>query len=239
MHIVGFGCSFTYGSELSAPGHDSWDQHHTNDQYRQRWVYLGQLAHHYGATVNNLSQPSGSNTFIWHELAQYIMRNPEPDHNELIVIGWTNIDRMSWYHDDEMRWVHSGYIRFNNNPHPSDACFSDSCKEWIKHSLNYQINHDIHIRMSANALLETYGVPYVQFNALDHLKGYERRGTGHRLHTGPQGKNCFMGNQNMHDWLREQHGDAVFAGGEHPNERGHELWIQQLIPYLDTKVLMR
>jgi hypothetical protein len=91
--------------------------------------------------------------------------------------------------------------------------------------------------MSANALLENYGVPYVQFNALDHHKGYEGRIP--KAVSVPEYHNCFMGNQNMHDWLREQHGDGVFAGGEHPNERGHELWTQQLIPYLDSKVLMR
>jgi hypothetical protein len=29
----------------------------------------------------------------------------------------------------------------------------------------------------------------------------------------------------------------VFAGGEHPNECGHQLFVEQLIPYIDAKVL--
>ena len=233
MHILGIGCSFTYGSELVAPG-ASWDAHHENISYREKHVWLGQLAQHYGATYDNRGQPSGSNMYKWQTVCEYIQQNPTPRDDLLIAIGWTNIDRMSWYHDDENRWVHSGFVRFNDKPHPADACFRNSVVEWIKHSMGHQREWDITLRMSTNALLEKYGACYVQFNALSPVKGYE--GDKNPIPY-PGFANTFMGNNNMHDWLRNTHGSDVFAGGEHPNERGHALWVEQMTHYLDAKVL--
>ena len=233
MHIVGIGCSFTYGSELVAPN-ASWDQHHENIEYREKHVWLGQLAQHYDATYDNRGQPSGSNMYIWQTVCDYIQQNPTPREDLVIAIAWTNIDRMSWYHDLAQRWVHSGFVRFNDKPHPVDACFRNSVVEWIKHSLGHQRRWDVSLRMSTNALLEQYGARYVQFNALSPVKGYEKDQSPIPY---PQFANTFMGNNNMHDWLRSQHGDGVFAGGEHPNERGHQLFVEQLIPYIDAKIL--
>lgn len=233
MHILGIGCSFTYGSELVAPG-VSWDAHHENISYREKHVWLGQLAQHYNATHDNRGQPSGSNMYIWQTVCEYIQQNPTPREDLLIAIGWTNIDRMSWYHDDENRWVHSGFVRFNDNPHPADACFRNSVVEWIKHSMGYQRQWDITLRMSTNALLERYGARYVQFNAIDPLKGYTYDSSTVLY---PAFQNTFMGNNNMYDWLCKTHGDSVIAHGLHPNERGHALWVEQMTHYLDAKIL--
>jgi hypothetical protein len=42
MKLVGFGCSFTYGSELLDPElEDSWDRHHENTPYREQNTWLG------------------------------------------------------------------------------------------------------------------------------------------------------------------------------------------------------
>jgi len=43
MKLIGFGCSFTYGSELLDPN-VAWDRHHENTLYREKHVWLGQLA---------------------------------------------------------------------------------------------------------------------------------------------------------------------------------------------------
>src|SRR6056300_635326 len=125
MHILGIGCSFTYGSELVAPD-ATWDAHHKNIKYREHHVWLGQLAQHYGATHDNRGQPSGSNMYIWQALCEYIQQNPTPRDDLLIAIAWSSIDRMSWYHDDAQRWVHSGFVRFNNRPMDPDADFRNS-----------------------------------------------------------------------------------------------------------------
>ena len=188
----------------------------------------------YGATDDNRAQPSGSNMYIWQTVCEYIQQNPTPRDDLLIAIAWSSIDRMSWYHDDAQRWVHSGFVRFNDNPHPEDACFRNSAVEWIKHSIGHQRQWDVSLRMSTNALLQQYGARYVQFNALDPIKGYEGDQSSISY---PSFANTFMGNNNMHDWLRNTLGDGVFAGGQHPNERGHSLWADQLTHYLDAKIL--
>ena len=41
----------------------------------------------------------------------------------------------------------------------------------------------------------------------------------------------------MYDWLHKTHGRDVFAEGEHPNELGHALWVEQMTHYLDAKIL--
>ena len=233
MHILGIGCSFTYGSELVAPG-VSWDMHHENISYREQHVWLGQLAQHYSATYDNRGQPSGSNMYIWQTVCKYIQQNPTPRNDLLIAIAWTNIDRMSWYHDDENRWVHSGFVRFNDNPRPVDACFRNSVVEWIKHSMGHQRQWDITLRMRTNALLEKYGARYVQFNALNPLRGYVHDSSTVPY---PAFQNTFMGNNNMYDWLCKTHGDSVIAKGLHPNEQGHALWAEQMTHYLDAKIL--
>ena len=233
MHILGIGCSFTYGSELVGPT-VSWDMHHENNWYREHHVWLGQLAQHYDATHDNRGQPSGSNMYIWQTVCDYIQQNPTPRDDLLIAIAWSSIDRMSWYHDLDKRWVHSGFVRFNPNPHPADACFRNSCVEWIKHSLAHQREWDVSLRMSTNALLESYGARYVQFNALPPTKGYD--GDKNPI-SYPQFANTYMGNNNMYDWLRNTHGNGVFADGDHPKERGHALWAEQITHYLDAKIL--
>ena len=60
MKLVGFGCSFTYGSELIDPELDNtfdeesqsivWDRHYANTRYRENNCWLGQLE-------NYLAQP--------------------------------------------------------------------------------------------------------------------------------------------------------------------------------------
>mgnify|MGYP001030655423 CR=1 FL=1 len=226
MHILGIGCSFTYGSELVAP-QSHWDQHVENISYREQHVWLGRLAQHYGATYDNRAQPSASNMYIWQALCEYIQQNPTPQDDLLIAIAWTSTDRMSWYHDDAQRWVHSGFVRFNDNPHPADACFRNSTVEWIKHSLGNQAQWDVSLRMSTNALLEQYGARYVQFNALpfDSKTKY------------PKFRNTYFGTNSMSNWLMENYGTDVFAKGQHPNEQGHQLFAKKLIPYLDAKIL--
>jgi len=233
MHILGIGCSFTYGSELVAPD-ATWDAHHENIKYREHHVWLGQLAQHYGATHDNRGQPSGSNMYIWQALCEYIQQNPTPRDDLLIAIAWSSIDRMSWYHDGAQRWVHSGFVRFNNRPMAPDADFRNSTVEWIKHSLGHQRQWDVSLRMSTNALLEKYGARYVQFNALPPTKGYDG---DKKPVLYPQFANTFMGTNNMYDWLLDTHGRDAFAEGEHPNALGHALWVEQMTHYLDAKIL--
>ena len=50
MKLVGFGCSFTFGSELLDPSlKDNQDFYYLNKKYRENKVWLGQLAKYFDA----------------------------------------------------------------------------------------------------------------------------------------------------------------------------------------------
>ena len=60
MRLIGFGCSWTYGSELfdAIIGED---QHHANTKYRNNNVWLGRLANRLGYESDNRAEPANSN----------------------------------------------------------------------------------------------------------------------------------------------------------------------------------
>jgi hypothetical protein len=64
MKLIGFGCSFTYGSELIDPNIDEWDRHHSNTAYRERHCWLGELADRLDIDYTNLAEPGASNYSI-------------------------------------------------------------------------------------------------------------------------------------------------------------------------------
>ena len=126
MKLIGFGCSFTYGSELIDPNIDEWDRHHSNTAYRERHCWLGELADRLDIDYVNLAEPGASNYSIQEKFASYI-HNAED--NVIICVGWTNHLRNSWWSDREQRWIHDGFIRNEN-----ETLFRESFKEWLTHS---------------------------------------------------------------------------------------------------------
>ena len=237
MHIVAFGCSFTYGSELVDPTLNKWDGHRHNRVYRESNCWVGQLASHYGATSENLAQPSGSNHFVWQELCNYINNNPVPRKDLLIIIGWSSPDRMSWYNDYAKRWVHSGFVRFNKDPNPDDIVFKNSLVEWMKYSLGYQQQYDYNLKLSANSLLQSYKCNFLQFHAISPSVGITVDNTTVSQKY-PKLVNCFMGRNDMKSFLLDKKDSSLLAqDNDHPSNLGHAVWVEQMIPYIDTKIL--
>ena len=108
---MSLGCSFTYGSELLDPELDhSWDRHHENTPYREKYCWLGRLAERLSCKAINLSEPSCSNYAIQEKFADYIFRTYTED--TIIAVGWTSHLRMSWW-DEDKSWIHDGNIRYN------------------------------------------------------------------------------------------------------------------------------
>lgn len=237
MHIVAIGCSFTYGSELIDPELNEWDGHRSNRAYREKHCWVGQLAEHYGASSENLGQPSGSNHFIWQQVCDYINANPDPRKDLLLAVGWSSPNRMSWFNDTANRWVHSGFVRFNRDPSPHDAVFKNTVVEWMKYSLGHQQQYDYNLKLSANSLLQTYGVRFLQFNALSPQWETSIDNNSVSLPY-PKLHNCFMGRNDMKSFLLGKQDPLLFAqDNDHPSELGHALWSQQMIPYIDAKIL--
>ena len=73
MKLVGFGCSFTYGSELVDPDIDPAD-YWANTRYRESNVWLGQLAKLLGTAWDNRAEPANSNFAIAQQVADYFIK---------------------------------------------------------------------------------------------------------------------------------------------------------------------
>ena len=138
MKFVGFGCSFTYGSELHDPEVES-EFHWANTRYRERHCWLGQLAARAGGTWDNWGQPSGSNYSTQFEFARWFERSYSPDEPVVVAVAWTAPYRMSWWDDARDRYVHDGFLRNHGvadfgNVTPEDAPFVPAFKTWLTNS---------------------------------------------------------------------------------------------------------
>ena len=87
MKLIGFGCSFTYGSELLNPElEQTWDQQIENIKYRENKVWLGVLAKRLGLEADNYSQPACSNYAIQEIFAEWF-NSRDVQESVTVVIG--------------------------------------------------------------------------------------------------------------------------------------------------------
>tara|TARA_B100001093_G_scaffold515028_1_gene590410 strand:+ start:759 stop:1418 length:660 start_codon:yes stop_codon:yes gene_type:complete len=217
MRLVGFGCSFTYGSELlDSTLEDS--NHPDNYEYREKNVWLGRLAEDLNLKYDNRGEPANSNFAIAQQVSQYILNNSTDD-EIIICVGWTARTRMSWFDD---RWVHNGFASNENGWHAS-------AKEWVINS-----NKESHIMYTENAKLivnsicKANNIPILQFNAL---------GT----HETTNYPNYFIDGFSMDNMLRramkEDDRLNLIASGGHPNEAGHEYFTIRLTDFVKSHII--
>ena len=217
MKLVGFGCSFTYGSELVDPVIGK-EHHHANTRYRNENVWLGQLAKRLDSEYDNLAEPANSNMAIAQQVANYFLHTRNPDEHIVICVAWTERTRFSWY--DE-QWTHNGFV---------DEEWSSSCKEWVIKSTS--TSHDMwtnNAKLMVNSICKAHGVPILQFNALG----------GHSV---SKYDNYFIDGSTMDSTLKraEQEDNRLnlFASGGHPNEQGHEWFTKRLHLFAKERVIL-
>jgi hypothetical protein len=216
MKLIGFGCSFTYGSELLDPNINEWDQHYTNIKYRESHVWLGLLAKRLGCEFDNRAQPANSNFAIGQQVAEYVRTNREHLEDIIVCIGWTERTRMSWYDD---HWTHNGFVSDKTG-------WTDSCREWVLRQTSS--SHDLYTenaKLIANSVCTFYGVSLLQFNALGMHKtsGYH---------------NYLADGSSMDAYLKSKQTEFeknYFASGQHPNESGHEAWTTFMYDWIKAK----
>ena len=221
MTLVGFGCSFTYGSELIDPKLlDVWDRHTDNTLYREQCSWLGQLAQRLNTKAINLAEPASSNYSIQEKFSDYVHDNDCI--STAICVGWTSHMRHSWWSDADSRWVHDGFIR-----HEQEELFKDSFKEWLLLSHERSINVTRSAKLFVSAVCEQRNIPLIQFDALHNIKSditpFHQQG------------------RNMYEVL-EQEGkrlDKEFLSlGGHPNEAGHAHYAKLLHGWIKAKNLV-
>ena len=214
------GCSFTYGSELLDPELDhSWDRHHENTPYREKYCWLGRLAERLSCKAINLSEPSCSNYAIQEKFADYIFRTYTED--TIIAVGWTSHLRMSWW-DEDKSWIHDGNIRYN-----AEELFNKTFKEWVTHSYKRCEHVTRNAKMFINAVCDSKNIRLIQFDALSNSKSINN--------------NFHQKGRNMQDVLRAEGNrlDKEFLAPEgHPNEAGHEYYAKLLHAWIKANKII-
>jgi len=220
MKLIGFGCSFTYGSELLNPElEQTWDQQIENIKYRENKVWLGVLAKRLGLEADNYSQPACSNYAIQEIFAEWF-NSRDVQESVTVVIGWTNHMRNSWWHEDH-GWIHDGFIR-----NQGQELFKNSFKDWVNYSKKRNEIITNNAKLFVNSVCKSHNIPIIQLNALSNV-------------TNPyQLSNCHQGDQNMHDVLLlegKRLNKNFLADGGHPNESGHEHYVEMLYSWIKAK----
>lgn len=217
MKLVGFGCSFTYGSELQSQEIDPGD-HWANTRYRHENCWLGRLASRLGYEYDNLAEPANSNMAIAQQVANYFLTTRNPSEHIVICVAWTERTRFSWYDES---WTHNGFVEDE---------WSGSCKEWVIKSTNN--SHDMwtnNAKLMVNSVCKAHSVPILQFNALGK-------------HSVKEYDNYFINGSSMDSTLKRaaQEDDRLnlFATGGHPNEQGHEYFTKRLYLFAKERIIV-
>ena len=227
MKLVGFGCSFTYGTELIDPELDGtfdeksqsivWDRHYANTRYREQHCWLGQLAKLLDATWDNRAEPANSNYAIQYQFADWFNNNRNPSESVVVCVAWSEPQRFSWL--DET-WTHNNTVR-------NDEKFLHSRKDWIISNVDHNYWTDA-AKLFVNSVCKSHNIPILQFNALGKHKsaGYD---------------NYFLDGLTMESVLKDaQQSDDrldLFASGGHPNELGHEYFTIRLHDFAKERII--
>jgi hypothetical protein len=218
MKLVGFGCSFTYGSELVDPNIDE-DSHHAHTRYRNKNVWLGRLADNLGYQFDNLAEPANSNFAIAQQVSNYFLNTYDPQDKIIICLGWTAKTRMSWY---STNWVHNGFAG-------NEYGWYRSAREWVNNSTEESHNlYTDNAKFIVNNICKSMNTPIIQFNAIGH-------------HKTTQYPNYFIDGNSMDSMIRramaeDERLDLIAKDG-HPNEAGHEYFTIRLTEFVKSNII--
>jgi len=218
MKLVGFGCSFTYGSELVNPSIGK-DNHHANTHYRNKNVWLGRLADNLGYQFDNLAEPANSNFAIAQQVSNYFLSTYNPQDKIIICLGWTAKTRMSWY---STKWIHNGFAGDQHG-------WYRSCREWVNNSTEESHNlYTDNAKFIVNSICKSMNIPIIQFNTIGN-------------HKTTRYPNYFIDGASMDSMLRramaEDNRLNLIAKDGHPNEAGHEYFTIRLTEFVKSHII--
>jgi hypothetical protein len=238
--IVGFGDSWMYGDELldpvlaaqSSDANACWVQ---NTGYRESRCFLGLLGQHYSVPAENLGIPGGSlQSTIWNYL-WWIQRESCPK-KCLVLIFLTEPDRHSFYNPtphkndatpDWDHYLHTTWIEYGASTVPEE--FRDLGKRFMvlttcaeQSKLNY-----LQTALFFDGQAARIGMPLLQFHTTEPRSPMP-------IDTAPWPD---------HNWILffrdhpdNQRRELIHPNG-HPNEKGHEIIRDLLIPEIDRVIL--
>jgi len=232
--IVGFGDSWIWGDELLDPAlvnHPyAHPVMHQNTHYRESRCFLGLLGQHYSVPVENFGLPGGSlQSAIWTYL--WWSEHEQLDLTDcLVVVGHTSADRESFYNPN-----HNSFA-----DEPSWNKFVHS--SWV-HSRSQSIAHEWNDMIKQYTLL-TASTELSNLNYLQTVKFFEGQ---HALFKNviqlctiqppvvTVAENLIWNDSSLSSQLGNNY--RLLAEHGHPNEHGHEVIRDHLIPELERVIL--
>jgi hypothetical protein len=234
--IVGFGDSWIYGDELVSP--DLKDRQYAatlieNTEYRESNSFLGLIGKHYNLSVENFGIPGGSlQSAIWTFL-HWLRIEPNPEEC-LVIHGLTDNDRFSLF-DPEKRiyendpvwnkFIHSAWIEYGSSIIPDH--FRDVGKKLIAYSdceelRQYNYEQALHLFDGKSARLN---IPMIQFHIMPPNSPVNV-------------PTLLWPERNYCNWIvHHPEKQKITAPCGHPNEIGHQMIKDQLIPEIDRVIL--
>ena len=241
--IIGFGDSWMYGDELLDPAlaaqhtdaHPCWVQ---NTDYREANCFLGLLGQHYGVSTENFGIPGGSLestkwTYLW-----WLDHDPKPE-TCLILIFLTESNRASFYNPNHVhytndppwnKFVHSTWVHFGSTVIGPE--FTDLIKRYLVLTecsdlwdLRYRdavLFFDGQRARSSQSIL--------MFNTLPPVRSLS-------------GVSSLVWPDFAWTIFFREHPDnrdrGLIMPGGHPNERGHAIIRDMLIPEINRATLTK
>jgi len=239
--IVGFGDSWMYGDELLDPelkrqhsdAHTCWVQ---NVEYREQHSFLGRLGQHYDLPTENFGIPGGSLdsaqwTYLW-----WLDHEPNPEQC-LVIVFLTESNRASFYNPNHVhysndppwnKFVHSTWVHFGSSVIGPE--FTDMIKRYLVLT-ECEALWDLRYRQAVlffDGQRSRCAIPTLMFNTLPPVRPMPDVSSL----VWPE----FAWTRYFRDHPENQDRGLIMPGG-HPNERGHELIRDMLIPELDRVIL--
>ena len=239
--IVGFGDSWMYGDELLDPdlkridpdAHTCWAQ---NTGYREKHCFLGGLADHYNIAFENFGIPGGSLdstqwTYLW-----WLDHEPNPE-NCLVLIFLTESNRASFYNPNHVhysndppwnKFVHSTWVHFGSSVIGPE--FTDMIKRYLVLTECASL-WDLRYRQAVlffDGQRARTGIPTLMFNTMPPVRAIPNVA----CLVWPD----FAWTVYFRDHPDNRYRELIMPGG-HPNEKGHEIIRDLLIPELDRVIL--
>jgi len=237
--IVGFGDSWMWGDELLDPALKNLPDAHPvqieNLVYRESHCFLGLLGKHYGVPVENFGIPGGSlQSSIWTYL--WWLENEVSDTQDcLVLVALTCPDRQSFYNPGHIsyandlpwnRFIHSGWVHSGNTTIRPEWLAMVKQHTVLTDCVEFRrLNYRQSVLFFAGQKHSTAAT--VQFNSMKPCMKLD-----HPTLLWPSG--------GLADLLME-HPDysELIAPQGHPNEKGHEIIRDMLIPEIDCVILSK
>lgn len=240
--IVGFGDSWMWGDELIDPNLRNRPDIHAvdqeNTQYRESKCFLGLLGQHYNLPTENFGIPGGSlQSTVWNYI-WWAENETLPLDECIVLVGLSSPGRMSFYNAQFVG--QPGNPQWNRYAHSSwvdSKCYSNELTTAIK-TIMVMSQCDNFSTLNFNEKIMFFGG-----QSKIHNNNLIQFSTGLQYPenlVGPSNNNYQFINSgsSLLKLLKEQtNSNDLLAPKMHPNENGHKLIAQYLIPYVDSCII--